>query len=200
MSDCKSTPSPEKLASKLLRIIPVVIPGIIIGLVIYRTISTGKAVLVVESVPEASVYINGEEKGVTPLELELSAEEVALSVVSRDQSSPAQYVTKVKLTENVKTIVRRKFGESEVESSTQIVSFNKAGNGEASIAVVSIPDGVEVSLDGQKQGATPLKFEASPGEHTLSFRKNAYEELSFQVVVARGYEITAVTELALKLQ
>lgn len=172
---------------------------IVIGLVLYQIISFDSAALLVESNTDATVFINGQDKGKTPLELEVREEEVTLSLAPEDSALPP-FDTKVNLTEGTKTIVRRKFGESSLSTSGQIIQFREAGISGAEIAVASIPDSVEVYLNGQKQGVSPLKFEASPGEHTLGFSKAGYEDMSLQILAVQGYVTTIVVDLAAKLQ
>lgn len=171
----------------------------VIGYFLYQTISPGKAALVIESNPVGIVYINGEQKGKTPFETELSEEEVIIKLVPEGTSIPlSPYETKVKLTSGVKTIVRRNFGESAEEESGQIISFEKQSIDETSIAIVSIPDGVEVFVDGEKKGVTPLKLSTTPGRHTIKLAATSYEESSFDVQAVSGYTLTAVADLASK--
>lgn len=171
----------------------------VIGLSMYQIITFDSAALLVESNVEARVFVNGQDKGKTPLELEARTEEVTLGLVPEDSSLP-RYGTKVNLTEGTKTIVRRKFGESSLSSSGQIIQFKEGKTNTAEIAIASIPDHVEVYLDGQKQGTSPLKFGVSVGEHALGFSKTGYEDADLRVVAASGYVVTVVVELATKLQ
>lgn len=171
----------------------------VIGYFLYQTISPGKAALVIESNPVGLVYINGEQRGKTPFEIELSEEEVTIKLVPEGTSVPlSPYETKVKLTSGIKTIVRRNFGESEEAESGQIISFEKKSVNETSIAIVSIPDGVEVFVDGEKKGVSPLKLPTSPGRHTIKLSAASYEETSFEVQAVSGYTLTAIADLAYK--
>ncbi|OGM31868.1 hypothetical protein A2803_01120 [Candidatus Woesebacteria bacterium RIFCSPHIGHO2_01_FULL_44_21] len=170
---------------------------IVIGLVLYQIVSFDSAALLVESNVEASVFINGEEKGKTPLEMEVKEEEIVLRLVPADSALPP-YDTKVNLTEGTKTIVRREFGESIVTSSSQVVQLEKVNTNGSEIAIVSIPDGVDVSLDGQKLGSTPLRFMASPGEHTLNVSSAGHKDVSLRVVAVYGYVVNVVVSLAAK--
>lgn len=169
--------------------------GSIIGLVIYHTVSFGSAVLVVESLPEAVVYVDDVRHGVTPIEMETSRREVSLKLVAEGAPLPL-YSTKVKLEKNAKTIVRRRYGESEEQSMVQIIAFEKDVPGQASVSVVSIPDGVEVYLDGQKLGTTPLKLPVSEGAHTFEVVAFDYQKESFQVQVVKGYTVKIIVQLA----
>jgi len=78
----------------------------------------------------------------------------------------------------------------------QIISFEKKSVGETSIIVVSNPDGVEVFIDGEKKGVTPLKILSSTGRHTIKLASANYEDNSFEVQTVSGYALTAIVDLA----
>lgn len=190
-------PSPPKKNRNFVGIaILLTIAVIVIGLFLYQTISTGQAALMVESSPSGIVYVDGEQKGRTPLEIEVEAKEVIVKIVPEGSTPLSPYETKVKLTEGVKTIVRRKFGESGASASGQIISFERSGS-ETSIAVVSTPDGVEVLLDGKTEGVTPLKVITTQGEHSLKLQSENYSEESLNVRAVSGYKVTAIVDLSM---
>lgn len=172
--------------------------GSIIGFLIYQTVSTGRAALSVESEPTALVYVDGEQKGKTPLELEMEAREVTVKLVPDSTTPLPPYESKVKLVDGVKTIVRRKFGENEGEATGQIISFRKDSGASANVAVVSDPDGVEVSIDGEIAGVTPLKVASGAGKHSVELTANNYETLNFDINAVSGYTVTASVTLAKK--
>jgi hypothetical protein len=169
---------------------------IVMGYWLYQTVSFGKAALFIEADPEATVYVNGVEKGKTPLELEIEEQEVVLQMVASGASPP--FATRVALTEGVKTIVRRRFGESELLGSSQTISFEKITSNEPEIAIVSIPDGAEVFLDGQRQGPTPLNLAPAAGEHTLRLISAGYKEEEFEIVTIPVLQTTVIVDLAAK--
>lgn len=173
----------------------IILLGSIIGYVIYQTISFGSAALVVESSPEATIYINGVRRGITPAELEVREREVAVQLVVEGTALPS-FNTKVKLAEGAKTIVRRRFGDSEGQSMALIIFLEKDKPRQASVSVVSVPDDAEVYVDGQKQGLTPLRLTTSPGEHLIEVLYGAYQKESFDVRAAEGYVVKVIAQLA----
>lgn len=169
----------------------------IIGFMIYQTISSGSAVVVIESNPQSIVYIDGEQKGKTPFEYETKAREIIVKLVPESFSVPlSPFEANVRLTEGVKTIVRRDFGENTGRAFGQIISFEKSVGADANVIVISDPDGVPVSLNGETVGVTPLKQKVDPGEHTLSLSSAGYEEMSYKIRAVSGYTVTSIAELA----
>lgn len=181
--------------AKLVRVMSVTIIVIIIGVLIYQTITPANGALMVEASRDSTVYIDGKDIGRTPLEVELSEGEYVIAVVPVT-GSPVSYIAKVNVVAGVKTIVRRSFGESSESSSAQVISFEKNSNNVAEIAVVTIPNNVSVMIDGENSGTTPLRTVSAPGEHAVSFGKVGYEDMEIRVNAVAGYTVTVVAELA----
>lgn len=168
---------------------------IVIGLYMHQTISTGMAALTVESNFEAKVYVNGKDKGTTPLEIEVEATEIELTLTS-DKPVPSSYSIKVRLGESIKTIVRHKFGESEGSGSTQIITFEKSNRSEALVMAISDPIGVEVYLDNTYLGHTPLETGSTPGVHELLLKKQGYEEEKLSIKTQVNYKLVVTAMLS----
>ncbi len=159
-----------------------------------------KAAILIETIPESIVSIDGQEVGRTPYEGEFPVEEVAVKLIPvSTEAALIPYETKVSLTSGVKTIVRRMFGEKEEESSGEEISYERIGGGNANISVISIPDGVSVFIDGQFKDVTPVKINnLNIGTHEIKVKAEDYEERSFSVQVTKGYNLTAIVDLARK--
>lgn len=183
--------------SFFLKGIIIIIGLVVICFVIVRVLGSKKAAILVESVPDANVYINDELKGKTPYETESSPGEIRLKLEPLPSDTPmSPYETNVSLAEGVKTIVRRKFTGEGGDGSGEIISFEKTTNSDASLSVISIPDGVSVSVDSKPQGVTPLKISSlSPGDHGISITSRGYENRDFSVHIVQGYTLTAIVDL-----
>jgi len=156
------------------------------------------AALSIESNPNSLVYISGEQKGKTPLELELGEEEVVVRLIPESFSQEFEVFEQiVKLTPGVKTIVRHKFSRENEKQESQIVSFESSSGKNANIAVVSVPDGTSVKVDGMAKGVTPLRIDkVSPGLHRVSVESDGYDKTSLDVVAVAGFTVTAYIDLA----
>lgn len=182
----------------ILPIILLIIFLIIIG-VYYFYFKNFKAAVIIESIPSAEVVINEEKQGKTPYEQEFGAEEITLKLIPESFGTPLiPYEAKVKLTSGVTTIVRREFSEEEEGDSGELISFEKIGGSENSIAVIAKPDGSKVYIDNEFIDLAPAKeSDLSPGEHEVSVRADNYIERKFKVMVINGYGVTAIVELSI---
>ncbi len=154
--------------------------------------------ILIESDPEAVVYINNEEVGKTPYEQNRKAEEITIRIkpVSPEGVILDDFETKLSLVPGIKTIIKRSFKESEDDSSGAIVSFEKLGGDESFVTVISIPDNSQVLIDGKVQGYTPLRVKVPAGDHTLIVSSEKYLEKSLPIRVYKGYKLTASVKLA----
>lgn len=172
----------------------------IVGGVLYLVgyINPKSSGILVESIPDSTVFIDGEQVGNTPYEATLKPSEITLKLVPDSFDTPlAPYETKVVLAPGVKTVIKREFGESDETSSGVVVSYDKESGGTASLAVVSVPDNVQVSVDGQVKGFTPHKSSSVvEGEHTLGVTSQGYKGQELTVKALEGYKLTAVFKLA----
>lgn len=153
--------------------------------------------LFVQTEPSATVFINGEQVGTTPFKLETKPGNIEIKIIPFSQDTPlAPYQTEVTLINKIETVVRRTFGQTDAQSSGEVLYFDKVGGKTASLSVVSNPDAAQVTLDGSSIGFTPLRRDVEPGQHTLRVAGEGenYRELDVQAV--EGYRLTAVVKLA----
>lgn len=158
----------------------------------------GNAQLLIQTEPEATVFIDGEQVGTTPFEIKMKPREVEIRLIPTPQGDGlALYETKVKLVEGVQTVIRRFFGPTEDSSSGFVISFQKIGGREAPLAVVSFPEGAEIWLDGKLIDTTPHKVNTTaPAGHAVRLSSSGFMSLEVPVKTAIGYELTAFVKLA----
>ncbi|MEK7111708.1 MAG: PEGA domain-containing protein [Patescibacteria group bacterium] len=185
-----------------LRIILLVVLGIgfVVGLALFLIgyFRPKEASLNIETTPASLVYINGQQVGRTPYRSNISPGEVVVKLVPEaTDTALTPFETKVNLVSGIETVIRREFGETEDTSSGEIISFEKIGGKEASLAVVSVPNNAQVSIDGVKRGFAPVKNTVTPGEHQIIVSAPGFTERvlsSIQTLI--GYKLTAVVKLA----
>lgn len=158
----------------------------------------GKAGLFIETKPSATVFVDGEQVGTTPYETVRNSGEVTLRLVPQaDGTLLAPWGAKVRLIENVKTIIRREFGETESASSGEILSFEKIAGQSAQLTVISTPDSAQITVDGEVRGFTPVKINSiSVGEHKIVLSHPGYKEREISGRAEAGYKLTADITLA----
>ncbi len=153
--------------------------------------------IMVETTPASTVFINGEQVGRSPYEAVRAPGEVVIKLLPDSFEKPlVPYETKVTLTSDVQTVVRREFGETEDLSSGVIVSFEKVGGKETSVSVISTPDSASVTLDGSVRGFTPYKTTSlSPKDYQLVVSASGFKEISLPIHAQEGYKLTVVSKL-----
>lgn len=158
-----------------------------------------KAGILIETVPAALVYVDGVQVGRTPYEATRPPSEVVIKLIPESLDKPlVPYEIKVTLGAGIKTVIKREFGESDETSAGEVVSFEKVGAGETSLAVVSIPDSAQVSIDGQIKGFSPIKLtDINAGEHQIAVLAERFKERTLTVKAITGYKLTVVVKLAL---
>ncbi len=132
------------------------------------TLTEAKGTLKITSDPsEASVYIDGDYEGTTPLTLSLSPGTHSIKLSKSDYED---YTTSVTLNP----------GESKTISATLTPTFGY-------LSVDSSPSGAKVYIDGSYVGDTPLKdYKLSTGEHEVKVVKDGYEEFTKTVTINSG--------------
>ena len=160
-----------------------------------------EASLNIETTPASLVYINGQQVGRTPYRSKVSPGEVIVKLVPEaTDTALSPFETKVNLISGIETVIRREFGETEDVSSGEIISFEKVGGKEASLAVVSVPDSAQVKIDGAIRGFAPLKPPITPGEHQVIVSAPAHSERVISIRTLVGYKLTVVVKLALSAE
>jgi hypothetical protein len=180
-----------------LVLVPIFLLFILIGGWLFFVRNTKGAVFIDANL-KSEIFIDGESVGYTPYDGVRQAGEVTVKLVPDSFDKPlVPFETRVTLVSGVKTIVRRTFGVEEQLSSSEIISFERRPNERGSISVVSLPDSVEVFVDGARFDTTPAKIDGiSAGNHNLSLKATGFKETTFPVQVTPGYGITIVAHLA----
>jgi len=153
--------------------------------------------LLIETSPEATVFINGEQAGRTKYEETMKPGEVIIKLVPDSFDKPlAPYETKLNLVSGIKTILQRDFGDSEKTSGGVTISFEKIGGNETGLSVISTPDESQVTVDGQIRGFTPYKTTTiTEGEHEIMISSQGYAERIVLVKTKEGHQLTADVKL-----
>lgn len=161
-----------------------------------------KSGLQVTATPQATVFVNGNSSGMTPvIQEDLKPGEYTIKITPTDNSLQP-WETKVKLTPGVLTVVDRKLAPSQDQSHGHTLSFEKISNKQkAEIAITSLPDSVNVSIDGTPQSFTPVSLDnIAAGDHTIILSSPGFEEKSIKARSINGYRLTINAQLAKKIE
>lgn len=180
---------------------------IILGLVIVTSISISRFIssrrhsagLKVDTTPPSLVFVDDVQVGRTPISEVYAEGEVNLKIVPDSTSSAiSPFATKVRLTSNTYTSIKRDFGESDSVSAGEVVSLHKISDQSSSINIISTsPESTSVVVDGRPQGFTPLPIATiTPGDHEIELSSPGYLRRSITVKAVSGYQLTIIAKLA----
>ncbi len=186
----------------------VVLVFILVGGFLFLIISgLGKpklAGLMVQSNSVSSIFLDGKKVGVTPYNGTFNSGEVAIQIENYQAKINLEAGiktvierAKINLEAGIKTVIERDFDISKNSSSGEIISFEKIGGSETSLAVVTDPDSAVVNLDNISRGAAPLKIDGlTAGTHSLSISINGYTTRNFSINLIAGYKLIAAVDLS----
>lgn len=153
----------------------------------------------IESTPTSLVYVDNVQLGQSPLEKIFKSGEVTVKLIPTSTSlALTSYQTKVRLTSNTYTVVKRDFGDSDLASSGEVVNLEPQSGKIASLAVVtSSPDSASVTLDGQPQGFSPLLIPSVPaGDHQIGISAPGFSPRTVFAKAVLGYKLNVNAKLA----
>ncbi len=167
--------------------------------IISRPNTTNRAVLKINSIPEATIFLDNQHLGKTPYEDFVAPGEYTLKIIP--QTTVEQVVSwegKIKLTSGLLTYINRELGSSELTSAGEMLTLEKIAGRSAEIAIVSTPDGATVTVDGVEKGETPLILESiEPGEHEVVISSLGSVSRTVKIKATPGYKLTASFQLAI---
>jgi len=159
-----------------------------------------KAALQVTADPKATVFLNDEHLSQTPyFDENLKPGEYALKLVpDSSEGSLLPWQGMVKLSPGIMTVVNRTLGKTASDSSGYVLSLEPiAEKDQVIISIISTPDNVVVTLDGEPRGFTPLSLDnISEGEHTLIISSPGFREEIIQAKTAKGHKLVINAQLA----
>lgn len=168
------------------------------GFILRTKLKPAQAGLLIETTPQSTVYINDEQIGTTPYDVARKPGEINLRLVPiTTTGNLAPWGTKLVLAEGIKTVIRRDFGETESQSTGDILSFEKLPGSTPSLAIVSIPDSSQVVIDGETRGIAPLPIDPlEEGEHKILVSHTGFKDRDIMAKVVPGYKLTVIAYLA----
>ncbi|OGD78835.1 hypothetical protein A2368_03305 [Candidatus Collierbacteria bacterium RIFOXYB1_FULL_49_13] len=161
-------------------------------------ISPGKSGLQVTSSPTATIYLDGNSLGSSPvIKEDMKPGEYTVKITPQD-ATLQPWETRIKLTAGVLTVVDRKLAPTLDQSHGYTLSFEKlTQKNKSEIAVTTLPDSVNVNIDGSPQGFTPVTLDSiSAGEHTIILSSPGFEDKVIKARSVDGYRLTIAAQLA----
>ncbi len=115
-----------------------------------------KSAIEINSYPVAKVFLDGKEMGMTPYKnRSLLPQEVEVKLVTNDK----EWSKKIKLQNNISTVVDWEFGEDNESSGGYILYLEKTGDkNKAGIMINTTPGKSTVVIDNEVKGLSPIRI------------------------------------------
>jgi hypothetical protein len=159
------------------------------------SLSNKKSAVEINSYPVAKVFIDGKEMGLTPYRnRSLSPGEIEVKLETKDQT----WVKKIKLQNNISTVVDWEFGESEENSGGYILYLEKTGDKKnAGLMVNTNPNKCTVTLDNEVKGLSPLRIaDIGEGDRHLALSFPGHKTLDVFMKSLKEYQLVVDAVLA----
>ncbi|PIU03426.1 hypothetical protein COT44_03205 [Candidatus Shapirobacteria bacterium CG08_land_8_20_14_0_20_39_18] len=170
---------------------------IVLAIIIFKSplLKQANAGLQVNSIPQASVYLDNKEVGKTPYEeAKLTSGEKTVKLVL----STIQWEAKVKLNNGTVAVVSYEFGADLDQSTGEIITLEPSTNKKSSsLTVVSQPDSSVVKVDGETKGFTPVLIEnLSTGQHEIVVSAPDFKDRTITTKFFGGFKTMINVKLA----
>lgn len=159
------------------------------------SLSPKRSAIEINSYPIAKVYLNSKEMGMTPYKNRtLTPGEIEIKLETNESS----WTKKIKLQNNINTVVDWEFGKTEEESGGYILYLEKTGDkSNAGLMAISKPSGATVILDNEIKGFSPIKINTiGEGDKHLTFSFPGYKNLDIFIKAIKGYRLVVENILA----
>jgi len=159
------------------------------------SLSPKRSAIEINSYPVAKVYLDDKEVGMTPYKNKnLKPGEVEVKLVTNDNN----WSRKIKLQNNINTVVDWEFGKSNENSGGYILYLEKTGDKKkAGLMVMSDPSGATLSVDNEIKGFTPMKISnVGEGDRHLSITYPGHKNTDVFVKAVKEYQLVLEVILA----
>jgi hypothetical protein len=161
-----------------------------------RSQSQGQAVLKINSVPEAQIFVDDKNIGKTPYEGKVASGEHIVKLVP-EAGEVVTWENKINLRSNILTYINRDLDKSELLSGGEIITMEKISGKKAEFAVITSPDLATINLDGIDIGSAPLDIsDKEAGSYELIATLANYKPRSIKIQTMSGYKLSATFQLA----
>lgn len=115
-----------------------------------------KSAIEINSYPVAKVFLDGKEMGMTPYKnRSLLPNEVEVKLVTNDK----EWSKKIKLQNNISTVVDWEFGKDNQDSGGYVLYLEKTGDkNKAGIMINTTPSKSTVAIDNEVKGLSPIRI------------------------------------------
>lgn len=151
-------------------------------------VSTKKSAIEINSYPVAKVYIDGKEMGLTPYRnRQLKPGEIDVKLITNE----SEWSKKIKLQNNISTVIDWEFGKSQEESGGYILYLEKTGDKKnAGLMVNTNPNKSTVIIDNEIKGQSPKRINnIGEGDKHLTLSFPGYKTMDVFIKSLNEYQL-----------
>jgi len=159
------------------------------------SLSPKRSAIEINSYPVAKVFINGKEMGMTPYkDRSLKPGENRVELISGDK----RWSKKIKLQNNVNTVIDWEFGDNDDESGGYILFLERTGDKDnAGLMVMSQPSEATLTIDNEVKGFSPNRIkDIGEGDRHLTLTFPGYKSIDVFVKAINEYQLVIEGVLA----
>lgn len=156
------------------------------------TFGVKKSAIEVYSSPNAKVYVNGKEAGMTPYK---NANMLPQSIDIKLTTGSKQLTKKIILKNGLTTVVDWKF-DNNGDDGGYVLSMENTGGPKCGLIINSIPSKATIAIENEIIGSTPKKIDdLGTGEKHLSINFPGYQGSNLFLKTTAGYNLIVETKL-----
>jgi len=160
--------------------------------------SSQKAGVQITSTPQATVTVDGESFGQTPIirgDLKTGTHSVKITA---SEPGVLPWEGQVVFNPGVTTIIDRQLSADSLQSTGYILTLEKLSDKKSTeVQVITTQDNVSVAIDGSPAGFTPLKNESlTAGPHVFFLSSPGFQDKTVKANVQAGFRLTINVQLA----
>lgn len=159
------------------------------------SLSAKRSAIEIDSYPVAKVFIDGKEMGLTPYRnRNLTPGEIEIKL----ESNGKNWTRKIKLQNNISTVIDWEFGETESENGGYILYLEKTGDkNKAGLLSNTVPNKSTISIDNEIKGMSPLKImDIGQGDKHIALSYPGHKTVDIFAKSLKGYQLVIEATLA----
>jgi len=159
------------------------------------SISSKRSAIEIDSYPVTKVFIDGKEVGLTPYRnRNLTPGEIEIKLESNEKT----WTRKIKLQNNISTVIDWEFGETEAENGGYILYLEKTGDkNKAGLLSNTVPNKSTITIDNEIKGMSPLKImDIGQGDKHITLSYPGHKTVDIFAKSLKGYQLVIEATLA----
>jgi len=164
----------------------------------FSRLKKGKAAIQINTIPTATVFIGGNQVGMTPYESDdIKPGEVDIKLVPEGGSANV-WERRLTINPNTRLIIERQFSDNSEKEESKILYLEKMNDkNKAGLMLVSVPSGASVAVDGQMKGNASVQLDdVGAGDHKILVTHPGYETKEVLARTLAGYRLVIEVKLA----